>query len=155
KPAFAAGHLGSGAHDLMRRPDIEIMHQMAVLNEEAVAGRHVAVGDENTFAWHLYIGFDQIAAAAQVGRNVGRYMAHTGVKHELASMALHTRRILGKARAESIIEGKHLVALRRLPPARDHRLEPPRVLVGEVVGFRKILVEMIKLPAIALEGRAG
>src|SRR6185503_4760870 len=31
----------------------------------------------------------------------------------------------------------------------------PRVLVGEVVGFRKILVEMIKLPAIDLEGRAG
>src|SRR5205809_53031 len=68
--------------------------------------------------------------------------------------ALHARRVLGKARAETIIEGQHLAALGLLPPARDHRGQALGLFLGQIVRLGEILVEVIEFPLVGIERRA-
>ncbi len=136
------GTLRFGGHDLMAAADIEVVHQPAVLDVEAVARGRIAMGDQHALGASLAdldMGLDGVAAAAHVGRDVGRHVPHAGVKGELVARAVEARGVFGKARAEAVVERQHIVLLGLAPPQLDHRLQPLGLLCREIVGFRKIL----------------
>ena len=100
------------------------------------------------------MGFNGVTAAAHIGRDVGRHVAHAGVKGEFVARAMESRRVFRKAWTEAVVERQHIVLLGLAPPPFDHRLETFGLLRREIVGFRKIPVEMKQLPFVALERRA-
>ncbi len=102
----------------------------------------------------LDMGLDQVVAAAHVGCDVGRHMAHAGVKHEARARAVEACGVLGETRAEAVIERQHLMRLRLLPPQLDQRREPLRLGGGEIMRLGEILGEMKQLPFVAVERRA-
>src|SRR6266478_8601197 len=102
----------------------------------------------------LDMRLDRVAAATHVGRDIGRHMAHAGVKGETVARAMEARRVLREARAEAIIERQHLMLLRLLPPAADHIGKALRLLACEIVSLREILREMKQFPFVVLERRA-
>ena len=55
-----------------------------------------------------------------------------------------------RLRGRAVVQRQHAVHLRLLPPQLDHRLQTLRMLLGEVVGFGKILVEVIELPLVVI-----
>ena len=64
----------------------------------------------------LDMGLDGVAAAAHVGRDVGRHVAHAGMEDEIVARALEARGVLGKARPEAVVERQHVVLLGLAPP---------------------------------------
>ena len=157
EPVRARRHLARRAHDLVAAADIEIVHQQAILDVEAVARRRVAMRDQHALgaAVDLDMRLDGVAAAAHIGRDVGRHMAHAGMEGELMARAVEARGVLGKARPEAIVERQHVVLLGLAPPQLDHLGEPLRLLFGEIIGLGEIAVEMEQLPFVVLERRAG
>ena len=62
----------------MAAADVEIVHQPAVLDVEAVAGRSIAMGDQRALratVGNFHMGFDRVASAADIGQ--GREAAKT------------------------------------------------------------------------------
>ena len=102
----------------------------------------------------LDMGFDGVAAAAHVGRDVGRHVPHAGVKDKMAARALEARGVLGKARPEPVVERQHVVLLGLAPPHLYQFRQPLRLARGEIVDFGKIPFEMKQLPFVVLERRA-
>src|SRR5437762_12954702 len=102
----------------------------------------------------LDMRLDRVAAAAHIGRDIGRHMAHAGVKGETLARAMEARRVLREARAEAVVEWQHLMLLRLLPPAADHVGEALGLLACEIVSLREILREMKQFPFVVLERRA-
>ena len=90
----------------------------AVLQEKTVAGRRVAMGDQHAFGYdlHLHMRFDQVAAAAHIGRHFRRDVTHTSVEHVVSAHALEAGGVLDEARAEAVVEGQDLVFACLLPP---------------------------------------
>ena len=116
-------------HDhVMHAADIHVVGQPAVLDVERVAAGHVAVGDQHALGAApsiSRIGLDRVGAAAHVGRDVGRHVAHAGMEDELACAAPWKRAgVVGEARREAVVERQHLVRLGLAPPFVDHRLQP-------------------------------
>ncbi len=141
----------------MLAADVEIMHQPAVLDVETVAGRGVAMGDQHALAaggLDLHMGLDGVAAAAHIRRDVGRHMAHSGVKHEVAPRAVEARRVFGETRSEAVVERQHVVGLRLAPPGLDHGREPVGFGLGQIVDFGEITIQVKQLPFIRIERRA-
>ena len=56
----------------------------------------------------LDMGLDGVAAAAHVGRDVGRHMPHAGMKDEMVARALEARGVLRKARPKRSSSGSTL-----------------------------------------------
>src|SRR5262249_55078036 len=77
-----------------------------------------------------------------------------GMESEMVTRAVEARGILCKARTEAVVERQHVVRLGLAPPQLDHVGETLRLLAGEVVGFRKIVIEVEQLPLVVLERRA-
>ena len=140
----------------MAAADIEIVNQKAILDVEAVAGGRVAMRDQHALgiALDLDMGLDGVAAAAHVGRDVGRHMAHAGMEHEIVAGALEARGILRKARGEAVVERQHVVLLGLAPPYLDHLGQPLGLPCREIVDLGEIPVEMKQLPFVVLERRA-
>ena len=141
----------------MAAADIEIVHQPAVLDVEAVAGGSIAMGDQDALCatvGNLHMGLDDVAAAADIGRDIGRHVPHAGVKGELAARAVKTRGVFRKARAEAVVERQHVVLLGLAPPQLDHCIQPLGLLFREILRLRKVLREMKQLPFVVLERRA-
>ena len=62
------------------------MHQVTVLQVQAVAAGGVAMGDQHTVGRAGVdddIGLDVVAARAHIGRHVGGQMAHARMKHKV------------------------------------------------------------------------
>src|SRR5712691_4004091 len=98
----------------MAATDVEIVHQPAILDVETVARGRVAMGDQHalgTIVTDLDMRFDGVTAAADIGRDIGRYMPHAGMKGELVACTMESRRVLRKARAEAVVERQHIVLL--------------------------------------------
>src|ERR1044072_14102 len=140
----------------MATADVEIMHQEPVLDEEAVARGGGAMWDQHALAaiLHLDRRLDGVAAAAHIGRHIGRHMTHAAMEGELVAAAMKTRGVLGKARPEAIVERQYIVFLRLVPPQLDHVVETLRFSRREVIDFREIAVEMKQLPFVVLKRRA-
>ena len=102
----------------------------------------------------LDMGLDGVAAAAHIGRYVGRHVPHAGVKHEIVARALKPGGVVGKARREAVVERQHIVLLRLAPPQLDHFGQALRLLRGEVIDLGEIAVEVKQLPCVVLERRA-
>jgi hypothetical protein len=138
--------------------DIEIVHEMAVLDVKAVARSGVAMCDQDALCTSLIdldMGFDGVAAAPDVGRDIGRHMAHAGVKGEMVTRTMETGGVFRKTRAEPIVERQHLMPFRLAPPGLDHGGEALRLLRSKIVHLGEIAIEMEELPFVVLERRAG
>ena len=112
------------------------------------------MGDQHalgTVITDLDMGFDSVAAAADIGRDVGRHVAHAGVKGELVAGAVEARGVFRKARAEPVVERQHIVLLGLAPPQFYHFGQTLRLLRRQIVGFRKILRQVKQLPLVVLE----
>src|ERR1700692_3727993 len=141
----------------MAAADIEIVNQKSVLDIEAVARGRIAMRDQDALGagvTDLDMGLDGVAAAAHIGGNVGRHMAHAGVKDEMVARALKPRSVLRKARREAIVERQHMVSLGLAPPQFCYFGEAVGVLRREIVDFGKIHIEMKQLPFVVLKRRA-
>ncbi len=103
---------------------------------------------------NLDMGFDGVAAAAHVRRDVGRHVTHAGVKGEFVACAVKARGVFRKARAEPVVERQHIVLLGLEPPQLDHRFKPLGLLRRQIAGFRKIPRQVKQLPFVVLERRA-
>src|ERR1700722_2920125 len=99
----------------------------------------------------LDMGLDGVAAAAHVGGDIGRHMAHPRMEDEIASRTLKACGILRKARAETIVERQHIVFFRLAPPQFYHLGEALRLAGREIVNFGEIAIEMKQLPFVVLE----
>src|SRR5712691_5751553 len=99
----------------------------------------------------LDLRLDRVAAAAYIWCDIGRHMAHAGVKGETLARAMEARRVLREARAEAVIERQHLMLLRLLPPAADHIGKAHGLLACEIVSLREILREMIAVGTLIAE----
>jgi hypothetical protein len=144
KPMRARRHPPRGAHDLVAAANVEVVHEMAILQIKAVAGSGIAMGDQHALRalTDLDKGLDGVAAAAHIGRDVGRHVAHAGMEGEAAALAVEACGVLGKARPKTIVERQHIVLLGLRPPQFDHLGEALRFFLREVVHFGEIAVEM-------------
>ena len=100
------------------------------------------------------IGLDRIGAASDIGRHVGRDVAHAGMEHEAVARPVEALGVVGEARREAVVERQHLMRLGLLPPFGDQCLQPFGFLGREIVGLVEILIEMEELPDILVERRA-
>ncbi len=62
------------------------------------------------------IRLDDEGPGAHVRGDVSGQMTHAGMKDVTLSRPMHAGSILGEARAEAIVQGQHLAALRLGPP---------------------------------------
>ena len=62
------------------------------------------------------------------------------MKDEAAARTVITKRILGEARREPVVQRQHLVTLGQLPPGLDHGLQTLRFGGREIAGLGKIAV---------------
>src|ERR1700757_4829069 len=90
---------------------------------------------------NLDMCLDCIAAAAHVGRDVGRHVTHAGVKDKTVSRALESGGILRKARTEPVVERQYVVLLRLAPPQFYHIRQAFRFLGSEIIDLGKITIE--------------
>ena len=140
----AARHRRLRADDHMLAADVHVVHEPAGLHIQAVAGRGVSVSDQNalTAFGNVSVGLDQIAAAAQVRRHLGRQMAHAGMKHVTPARAVEALGVHDEALAKAVVERQHVVLFRLVPPQRDHGGEPLRLCGREIIRLGEVLVEM-------------
>src|SRR4051812_24074583 len=101
------------------------------------------------------MGLDQITAASYIRGDLGRQVAHAGMKYIALAPAVETTCIVDEPRSKSVIEREHLVLLCFIQPLPHQRGQLVGAFGCKVVGFGKILVEMIELPSVVLIGCAG
>ena len=129
-----------------------------LLDVEAVAGRGIAVSDEHTLGvtvGDLDLGHDPIAAAADIGGDIGGEMAHPGPEFVVGPIAVDPCRVEREPLGETIIEWEDLVGFGLLPPAVDHHGEPFGVVGGPIVDLGEVLVEVVELPDVVVDRGAG
>ena len=130
-----------GRDELMRAADVQVVHEVPVADEQRVAARGVAVGDQHAvgaIGRDLDVGRDRVAAAAQVGRHVARHVAHPGPERVVRAGAVEPGGVRGEALTEPVVEGEHLVGLGLGPPQPLQFGQPVGLLGREVV----VLVEV-------------
>ena len=134
--------------------DVHVVHQVAVADEQAVAAGGVAVGDQHALCVTVDegLGLDAVAAAAHVGRHVGRDVADAGMEHEVPARAVVAARAFDEARAEAVVQRQHLVGFGLAPPQVDQRAQPLRLALRQVLRLGEVRVQVEQLPAVGLEG---
>src|SRR6516162_6437824 len=123
KPMRAHRNLARRTYDLVAAADVEVVHQMTVLDVEAVTRGGIAMRDQHAlgpiFA-ELDMGLDGVTTASHIRCGVGRHVPPLGVEGEMVASAVEAGSILCKARPEAIVERQHLMLFRLAPPHLDH-----------------------------------
>jgi hypothetical protein len=99
-------------------------------------------------------GHNQIAAASEIGRHLGRHVSHAGVHHIARARTVEVGCILGKALAKAVVERQDVMAIGKLPPVRDHGGEALGLSRREVVGLVEVSCKVVELPLVGVEGFA-
>src|ERR1700736_2129248 len=90
----------------MLASDINVVHQMAGLQIQAVAGRRIAMGYKDTFArfGDVNVGLDQIAATADVGCHIRRQVSHSGMEYVALAGAVKAVGVHNEALTKAVVE---------------------------------------------------
>lgn len=140
----------------MLASNIHVVHEEPGLQIETAAAVRITMGNENAIASFagFYVGLDEVASAAHVRRDVARQMPHPAMEDVALTGPMEPVSIDYKAFAKPVVERQHLVFLGFLPPKPYQIGELLGLPCGEIVGFRKIFVDMEQLPFVVLVGSA-
>ena len=87
----------------------------------------------------------------QAGSSVTRHALGSGIINVLLAIDRDLRPLFGEALHTAAIDWHYLVLSSLDVPHADHRDQPIALLLGKIVSFRIILLEIVKLPAFGIE----
>ena len=136
--------------------EVEDVVELPVLDEEGVPAEASPLGEDHPLRVRreLHIGQDLVRPAVRPGGKLFRYLRCAGVIGVLAAWR-HRHPEEHPARTElvhrHVVDGEHVVLLRLFQPERLHRLDPVRVLIGQVDRFRPVFIGVEELPPVLVE----
>src|SRR5262245_61781445 len=94
---------------------------MTALDIQAVAARRVPMRNQDTFIGlaDANVCLDQIAAAADVRRDLRREVTHSGMEHVTLARAVNAVSVHHEALAKTIVERQHVMLCSLVPPKLD------------------------------------
>ena len=87
----------------------------------------------------------------QARSGVTRHALGSSIINVLLAIDRDLRPLIREALCAATIDWQHLVLSSLDVPHADHGDQPIALLLGKIVGFRKILADIVKLPALGIE----
>src|SRR6266496_5038026 len=137
---------------------VVIVVQLVIGNEQAVTTVHTATRDDDPLfaAFQVECGLDGVRPIFdRRGNRLGNALGSRRVVGEYFLVAKGAAELLGYPAIQVVIERVHVVLPSLLIPELLEFLQFLGILVGEVVGFGEVLVEVIQFPHVLLEGEGA
>ena len=100
---------------------------------------------------HVGMHRHRVRHVDQARRGIAGHHLGAGVIDVLLAVDRDLRPLIREAQGAAAVDRQDVVLAGLDVPHADHGDQPVALLRGEVVGFREILVEVVKLPALGIE----
>src|SRR5262249_27146321 len=128
--------------------------ELAVLHIKDKAAIDAAHREQDTIGptlWYIGVDRHRMRHIDKARSRVTGHALSVGIINVLLAIDRDLRPFLGEALHTSAVDWHYLVLAGLDVPHADHRDQPVALGFGKIVGFRKILLQLVKLPALRIE----